>query len=54
MTDINTGDDNDIDKNEKYSKILKNERYHQINGIGFMNYTWEGSKIGYEMRWELL
>ena len=39
MTDVNTGDDNDIDKNEKYDKILKNERYHQINGISFMNYT---------------
>ena len=39
MTDVNTGDDNDIDKNEKYSKISKNERYHQINGISFMNYT---------------
>ena len=39
MTDVNTGDDNDIDKNEKYGKILKNERYHQINGISFMNYT---------------
>ena len=40
MTNVNTGDDDNIDKNEKYSKILKNGRYHQSNEISFVNYTY--------------
>ena len=38
MTYTNTGDDDDIDKNEKYSKTSKNGRYYQSTEVSFMNY----------------
>ena len=38
LANMNTGDDDDIDNNLMYSKILKNGRYHQSNEYSFMNY----------------
>ena len=53
ITNTITGDDNDdIDKNEKYSKMSKNGRYHEGNEICFINYTYIENLYSFDNSYE--